>query len=320
MRRREFVVACTAAATAAALPAPAISRFALGEAHVLGEEGSGAPFRLSVMLWTVYDKLPFEQRLEKVAEAGFRSIELVLEYKDWRKEQYASARRKRHELNIGVDGIAGVWHSLADPADREATLKAISDFVPTLQEFECNSLIMQTGNKVPGLTQTQMHAECVETLKRAADIAARNNFELLIENIDPEENPKYFLMSSAEGFDIVRGVGNPRVKFLYDFFHEQIAEGNLIAKLEKNLSCVGLVHVADVPGRHEPGTGEINYASIFRKLGQLNYTRYVAMEFKPTGDTVTTLRAAREMAERYGAEGRRLGASVLSMGGNHATA
>jgi len=116
----------------------------------------------------------------------------------------------------------------------------------------------------------------------------------LLENIDPEENPKYFLTSVAEGFEIVREINSPHVRFLYDFFHEQISEGNLIAKLEKNVDLVGLVHVADVPGRHEPGTGEIHYPNIYRKLAQLKYDHYVAMEFLPTGDPVASLRAARE--------------------------
>jgi hydroxypyruvate isomerase len=123
---------------------------------------------------------------------------------------------------------------------------------------------------------------------------------LLLENIDPEENPKYFLTSVARGFDIVKGVEHPQVHFLYDFFHEQISEGNLIEKLEKNIQHVGLVHVADVPGRHEPGTGEINYENIFRKLGELKYKEIVAMEFLPTADVVSQLRAAREMALRAG--------------------
>jgi hydroxypyruvate isomerase len=98
----------------------------------------------------------------------------------------------------------------------------------------------------------------------------------------------------AEGFEITRKVDNPHVKFLYDFYHEQISEGNLIEKLEKNIDQVGLVHIADVPGRHQPGTGEINYANIFRKLAELKYDRYAAMEFMPSGDPVAILRTARE--------------------------
>jgi hydroxypyruvate isomerase len=297
VRRRHFFGAC-----AALLASREAARAALFSAASSAE----APFPLSVMLWTVYTKRPFAERLDRVAEAGYGSVELVGEYRDWGKSDFAAARKKMHQLGITVDGTAGVWHAIADPADRDAFLQAIRDFLPTMKELETTRLILQTGNKVSGLTQEQMHGNATETLKRAGDFAAQNSIELLIENIDPEENPKYFLTSSAEGFEIIRSVGNPHVKFLYDLFHEQIAEGNLIAKLEKNVDLVGLIHVADVPGRHEPGSGEINYESIFRKLGQLDYKRYVAMEFMSTGDTVAALRAAREMATTAGLAGKRL--------------
>jgi hydroxypyruvate isomerase len=135
-------------------------------------------------------------------------------------------------------------------------------------------------------------------LKRAAEIAEKKDLTILLENIDLEENSRYYLWSVAEGFEIIRKVDHPRVRFLDDFFHEQISEGNLIEKLEKNIDKVGLMHVADVPGRHEPGTGEINYTNIYRKLAMLKYDRYVAMEFIPTGDPVASLRRAREEALR----------------------
>jgi hydroxypyruvate isomerase len=89
-------------------------------------------------------------------------------------------------------------------------------------------------------------------------------------------------------------VNHPQVQFLYDLFHEQIGEGNLIEKLEKHIDVIGLIHVADVPGRHQPGTGEINYTNIYRKLAALNYRGMVAMEFLPTGDAVEALRRAKE--------------------------
>jgi len=287
MFRREFLGACAGAAVASAAP-----RYSSAVSLL---ESENLPFPLSVMLWTVYRDLPFFQRLAKVAEAGYHAVELVGEFKDWKQPDFAEARRKKRELGIEFDATTGVWLPLADAAAREPFLKSLRDFIPTMRELECSRLIMQTGNKVPGLSLAEMHANCIETLKRGAEIAAENNIELLIENIDPEENPKYFLTSSAEGFEIVRSVGNPHVKFLYDFFHEQVACGNLIAKLEKNIDLVGLVHVADVPGRNHPGTGEINYVNIFRKLAELRYSRYVAMEFKPLGDPVKELREAREL-------------------------
>jgi hydroxypyruvate isomerase len=95
---------------------------------------------------------------------------------------------------------------------------------------------------------------------------------------------------------MVREVNHPQVRFLYDLFHEQIGHGNLLEKLEKNIDVIALIHIADVPGRHEPGTGEINYANIFRKLIELKYQGMVAMEFRPTGDPVAMLKAAKALA------------------------
>ena len=252
------------------------------------------PFPLSVMLWTIYRDLPFEQRLEKVSQAGYHAVELVGEFKDWSDQDFRNVDRKKRELGLTFDATSGLHASLCDPSKRDEFLSEVRAILPVMEKLQCNKLIVLTGNKVPGLSPQDHHASCVEGLKRAADLAAAKNAQVLLENIDPEENPKYFLTSVAEGFEIVREINSPHVRFLYDFFHEQISEGNLIEKLEKNIDLVGLVHVADVPGRHEPGTGEIHYPNIYRKLAQLNYDRYVAMEFLPTGDPVTSLRAARE--------------------------
>jgi len=318
MNRRDFArsVAGLAAGTAAAEWRP---RLAAADELQSGAAGN-APFKVSLMLWTVFRGQPLEQRLEKVAEAGYHAVEFVDEFKGWSKQDFAALRKKKTELGIEIDATAGVWHSLADANDREAFLAALREFMGVMHDLECTRLVLQTGNAVPGIARQAMHENCIETLKRGADIAAENNIELLPENIDPEENPKYFLTSCAEGFDIVRAVGNPHVKFLCDFFHEQIAEGNLIKKLDKNMDILGLVHIADVPGRHEPGTGEIFYPNIYRKLAELNYSRYVAMEFLPLGEPVAALRDAREAALKFGAPPQKHSSSVIPSGRSHATA
>jgi hydroxypyruvate isomerase len=245
------------------------------------------------MLWTVDKKLPFERRMEMVAEAGYSAVELVDEFKGWSDADFRRVNARNRELKLTFDATAGVWKGIADPGGIDAFVADLTAFVPTAQKLECSDIIVLSGNRVEGATHEQQHQACVESLKRGADIAEKNGLRLLLENIDQEENPKYFLTSVAEGFGIVREVNHPRVKFLYDFYHEQISEGNLIKKLEENIHQVGLVHIADVPGRHEPGTGEIAYASIYRKLAQLHYSDYVAMEFEPTGNVVETLRKAR---------------------------
>ena len=263
-------------------------------------EAPGVPFKLSVMLWTVFQRLPFEQRLEKVAEAGYKNVELVGEYKKWSEDDFRRANSKRRALGLTFDTTAGLAHGVGDPRIREAFLSDLQKELGTMAKIECPSIIIMSGAVVPGMPRQVQHQSCIDGLKKAAELVDGKNVRLLLENIDPEENPRYYLTSVAEGFKIIEAVSHPQVKFLYDFFHEQIAEGNLIEKLEKNIDKVGLVHIADVPGRHEPGTGEINYENIFKTLGRLKYDRYAAMEFLPTGDPVAKLRAAREMAIRAG--------------------
>jgi hydroxypyruvate isomerase len=321
MNRREFGRNVTSAAVglAAASVAPGMT-FAEAAPLQDKEAAGAASYKVSVMLWTVFRGQPFAQRLEKVAEAGYHAVELVDEFKGWTKDDFAAARKKKSELGIEFDATAGVWHTLADAGDRDAFVQNVREFAATMHELECSRLVLQTGNAIPGLSRETMRQNCIETLKRVGDVAAQNNIELLVENIDPEENPKYYLTSCAEGFEIVRTVGHPHVKFLCDFFHEQIAEGNLIKKLDKNIDLIGLVHIADVPGRHEPGTGEIHYPNIYRKLAELGYSRYIAMEFLPVGEPVAALRTAREEAMKFGSAQRKSSSNVAESGRSHATA
>lgn len=295
MNRRTFskTLASAAAATIASASAPELQAQS-------GSEGK-APYDISIMLWTVYKNLPFEQRLEKVVQAGYHNVELVGEYRKWTDADFNRAIAKQKELKINFDTTAGLAHGVGNPAERDGMLAAVRNELPIMERLNCPACIIMSGNVVPGMPREQQHASCIEGLKRAAEIIDGKQINgqpvrLLLENIDPEENPKYYLTSVAEGFEIMRAVNHPQVRFLYDFFHEQIAEGNLIEKLEKNIDYTGLVHIADVPGRHNPGTGEINYENIYRKLRQLNYDRIVAMEFYPIGDPVEDLRRAREQA------------------------
>jgi hydroxypyruvate isomerase len=294
MKRRDFHRKIARAAFGAAL-APAVPLLAETPRPASPDAGK-APFQLSIMLWTVFRDMPFEERLEKVAEAGYRNVELVGEFKKWSDDDYRMALRKKHELGITFDTTAGLEHGVGNPGERDAMLADVKGLLKVCDRLECPSMIIMSGNVVPTLSREQQHQSCIEGLKRAAELVEGKNMRLLIENIDPEENPHYFLQSVAEGFEIIRAVDNPQVRFLYDFYHEQIAEGNLIEKLEKNIDLVGLCHIADVPGRHEPGTGEIDYTNIYRKLAELNFSHYVAMEFLPRRDPVETLRRAGQEA------------------------
>jgi hydroxypyruvate isomerase len=306
MNRRTFVQ--TVAGTLAGAYGLSHSSNLLGEESTSvknkGEE-TGVPFKLSVMLWTVFTNLPFEQRLEKVAEAGYKNVELVGEYDGWTKADFRQVNAKRQELGINFDCTAGLKHGVSVPDHRQPLLDELRHALPVMEQIDCPDMILLSGNRVAGMAREAQHRCCIETLKAAADLVQGKSINgkpvrLLLETIDPEENPQYFLTEIAEALEIVEAIGHPQVRLLYDFYHEQISAGNLIEKLEKSLPYLGLVHIADVPGRHEPGTGEINYQNIFRKLAELSYTGMAAMEFHPSGDPVTQLRGARDMALRAG--------------------
>jgi hydroxypyruvate isomerase len=300
MDRRTFAQALAATALGAAA-APRLATASEGAAQA--EAASATPFPLSVMLWTVFRDLPFEERLAKIKEAGYSNVELVGEYHGWDEAEFAKANAARKKLGIRFDATAGLKSGIGDPSLREMFLKELQEGLAPMETLECPAMIVLSGNKVAGLSHEEQHKSCVDGLKEAAKVIEGKQIggepvRLLLETIDPEENPKYFLTSMTEAIEAVRAVNHPQVQVLYDVFHEQIAEGNLIEKLEKNIDVIGLVHIADVPGRHEPGTGEINYMNIYRKLVELKYAKIAAMEFYPSGDPVATLRAAREEVAR----------------------
>ena len=264
-----------------------------------GTKEAGPQF--SVMMWALNKRGSFEENLERVAQAGYRHVELVGEFMRWSEADWTRILARMQALKITVDATSGVKAGFADPTAGEAAggnafVAELKGFIPTVQRLGCGQIILLSGKRFEGAAPGVQKAASIEALKRAADILSAAGLMGVIEPIDRLENPSIYLDGVAEAFEIVRAVGSPKVKVLYDLYHEQRGMGNLIEKLEKNIDEVGLIHVADVPGRHEPGTGEIHYRNVYRKLAELHYQGVIAMEFYPTGDVVETLRKAREEA------------------------
>ena len=283
MNRREFGQLAVGASLAQALP------------RVNAQVAAAAPVkqRFSDMLWTLEKLAPFDHCLEIVAEAGYQGVELTGQWRKWSPEDTQRVKAKMRSLGLVFDLLSGVRIGFADPNASAAFLAAFAEQINVCKDLDSPMINLRSGNVIEGVERKVQHVAAVENLKRAADLAAAAGLTFVIEPVDPLEAPKEYLTTVTEGFDIVREVGDPHLQVLYDFYHEQRAYGNLIEKLEKNFDLVGLVHIADVPGRHEPGTGEIDYANIYRKLAELKYTKYVTMEFYPTGEPVAALKKAR---------------------------
>ena len=270
-----FLADCNAFASPAATPA----------------KNGGQKF--SIMLWTLPKGLTFEQQLDMAAAAGFNGVEVGNEYEKWTPEQWKRNLAKKQALGIEVDSAVPGRNALADHSKRTALRDDLMRAIPGAKELDCKQFIYTAFTRVPEQTPEEQRAAIVDTLKFAADLLEKEEIEIVLEPIDLLEHKQEAVTSVAEAFDITRAVGSPRVKVLYDFYHEQRQAGNLIEKLEKNIDQVGLVHIADVPGRHQPGTGEVNYGNIYRELAALHYNRYICMEFSPVGDPVTVLKSAR---------------------------
>jgi hydroxypyruvate isomerase len=277
----------------AALAARAIvpSRL-MGQISAVAEAGP----QFSVMMWALNKRDSFEENLERVAQAGYRHVELVGEFARWSEVDWTRILGRMRALKITVDATSGVKAGFADSGGGDAFVAELKGFIPTVQRLGCGQIILLSGKRIGGAAPGVQRAASIETLKRAADILSSAGLTGVIEPIDRLENPSIYLDGVTEAFEIVRAVGSPKVKVLYDLYHEQRGQGNLIEKLDKNIDEVGLIHVADVPGRHEPGTGEIDYRNVYKKLAELHYQGVIAMEFYPTGDVVETLRKAREEA------------------------
>jgi hydroxypyruvate isomerase len=290
MLTRRTLVAMTAASLAGRALAPQNL-----SAQAVADPGQ-ASVQISIMMWTLSKFGTFEQNLERVAQAGYHHVELVGEFKKWSEDDYRRILARMEALKISVDTTSGVGPGFADPSGGDAFLSALKDLIPAAKRLGCKQIILLSGKRIDGAPAGAQHAASIEALKRAADVLSGTGLVVVIEPIDRIENPPIYLDGVTEAFEIVNAVGSPNVKVLYDVYHEQRQFGNLIEKFEAHIDQVGLIHIADVPGRHEPGTGEINYLNIYRKLKELGYNRTMAMEFYPTGDIVETLRRARDQA------------------------
>ena len=260
--------------------------------------------KTSVMMWTLNKSGTFEQNLERVAQAGYNQVELVSEFKSWSQSDVARILARMEALGISVDAMAGMTLGFADPVGGDAFFAELKTLIPTANRLACRQIILLSGKRIaspaadPEGENPAQHSASIDTLRRAAELLGAANLVGVIEPIDRLENPSVYLDGVSEAFEIVKAVDSPSVRVLYDVYHEQRTHGNLIEKLQQNIALVGLIHIADVPGRHQPGTGELDYGNIYRTLAQLNYTGTIAMEFYSTGDIVTTLRDAREQVLR----------------------
>jgi hydroxypyruvate isomerase len=243
----------------------------------------------SVCIEMIFTEYPFLERIEKAAEAGFDAVE----FWNWDNKDLPAIKAAVDRAGLAIASFqSNLGGTLIHPDHRERFVAGIKKSLGKAREMGAPCLFLLSDElgddrsvrfQFPGLNEEEKVQSVLDGLKMIAPLAEEAGVTLVLEPLNIHvDHPGYFLNRSSVGFDLVRAVDSPRIRLLYDIYHMQVMEGNIIHTLTSNLDVIGHVHVADVPGRHEPGTGELNYANIFKALRDAGYERYVGFEFEPT--------------------------------------
>ncbi len=267
--------------------------------------------KIGVCIEMLFTDLPYPKRIEKVAEIGFPAIEFwFLDHRmdesdfDQGVRDFEAVAEMSQRLGIEVSDFVlnspdgSIGGTLVRPEDRGGYLARLEKLIPLAHKLNCKRLITCTGNELQGIDRAEQHQSIVEGLTQAAKIAEREGITLLLEPLNTLVDHKgYFLDSTEEGAQIIREVGHKNVRLLYDIYHMQIMEGNILSTIERNISLIGHFHSAGVPGRHELGVGELNYPNIIKRLEALGYDGYFGLEYVPTMDPQQSLREIKRLLD-----------------------
>lgn len=249
---------------------------------------------LSVCIEMYWTNLPFDQRIRRVAETGVRAIE----FWGWKDKEIERIRAACAETGLVTAAICVEpnWSLVLRGNDDELT-RGVAASAQVARSLGCERLIVTTGNVLPDETFEITRRRVVRKLRAMAAAAADGGVTLVLEPLNPFVNhPGYWLTTTAQAADIVEEVASPHLRILYDVYHQQITEGNIIARLHTYAHLIGHIHTGGVPGRHELVGGDLDYRSIFAAIDQTGYNGYVGLEFRPRGDDAAAIAQARALA------------------------
>jgi hydroxypyruvate isomerase len=251
-----------------------------------------APGRLhqSVSRWP-YAKIPLAGFCRAVRAMGLDGVDL-LQPEDWAVARDAGLVPSMGYPTARNDFIATGFN---DPKNHPMLLRELEATIPRAAREGVPNVIAMFGNR-NGMSDDRGIANCVAGLKQIAPLAEEQKVTVCVELLNSKVDHKdYQGDHTAFGAAVVRGVGSPRVKLLYDIYHMQIMEGDVIRTLRDHIAEIGHFHTGGVPGRHElDASQELNYRAIASAIADTGFTGFVAHEFVPTGDPLTSLRAAVE--------------------------
>ena len=263
--------------------------------------------RFDANLSMLFTEVPFLDRFAAAAAAGFGGVELLFPYaceKDRLRDVAGASGVEVVMFNMPPgDWEAGDRGLACDPRRRAEFQDGVGKALDYAQALSCRRVHGMAGLRRRDLDDETARATYLSNMAFAARALDRHGITLLIEAINPRDMPGYYLTSSRQALALMDELAAPNVRFQADLYHLQIVEGDLAPTLQAQRDRIGHVQIADTPGRHEPGTGEINYPFLFRHLDRIGYQGWIGCEYRPLTSTHAGLGWLAPYLERQGAPG-----------------
>jgi hydroxypyruvate isomerase len=251
------------------------------------------PLRFSANLGFLFGEVPFLDRIAAAAEAGFAGVEFASPY------EYPAAALRSRLKDTGVelvlincpagDRAKGERGFACLPGRGEVFRDGMAQALDYAVALDCRLIHVMAGAPPADVPYDTALALYAVNLAWAAERAQASGVGLVIEPLNPFDAPGYLLNTQEQGAAIVEAIGHDRLGLQFDVYHCQMAQGGVARRLEALMPVIGHMQLADVPGRHEPGTGEIGWDYLFRRIDELGYRGWIGCEYAPLGDTVAGL-------------------------------
>jgi len=245
--------------------------------------------KFAANLTMLFTEVPFLERFERAARAGFQAVEYMFPYGE-DVDEIARVLRELKLTQALFNLPAGNWAAgdrgiAADPARRDEFRRGVAEAVQLARTFGCRRLNCLVGKRSDVIPAEEQWACLVDNIRFAAAELERTGITLLVEPVNTYDVPDFFLHSSARTVQLLEDAAARNARLQYDVYHMQRMEGNLVDTMRRLRERIGHVQIADAPARGEPGTGEINFPFVLRELDASGYDGYVGLEYRPTGRT-----------------------------------